>query len=231
MRRRTGGLVAVTAVLVVGTGAFAATGRLAAPGAAAASTPPPATATIERRTLRATTQVDGTLGYGESYTVSNTLATAAGANGGNARQAYASAKAQHDQAVNALAALKHPPTTEVTQAQAQVAQAQASLRSARQAASAPGANAALASAQLNAAKAQLRAAQAALSALQHPSAAALLQATDAADAAKAALDAAEAALQAARRRPHPDRRCGLDRPARRRPLHPRRPVSGRADDR
>jgi multidrug efflux pump subunit AcrA (membrane-fusion protein) len=109
------------------------------------SPPPITTATVERRTLQATTQVNGTLGYASSYvagapsayTVTNAIATTGGADEASLLTAYAQAQSQYDSAVNALDALQHPPATQVAQAEAQLAQARATLTAAGASAAGP----------------------------------------------------------------------------------------------
>jgi peptidoglycan hydrolase-like protein with peptidoglycan-binding domain len=113
--------MATAAVVILSGGAVVTSGVISNP-TAAPTTPPTtgtATAQIARKTLLATTQVDGTLGYAGSYTVANGLATSAGGGSDDARQAYASAKAQYDQAVSALNALAHPTTVHVRKQLAQ----------------------------------------------------------------------------------------------------------------
>ena len=131
MRRRVSALIVTGAVVVLGGGAFAAGGLASSPAAAPSTPPPTGSANVARKTLVATTQVDGTLGFADRYTVANGLATSAGGGGGgdDARQAYASAKAQYDQAVAALNALEHPTTAHVHKQLAQdaVTAAKASL--------------------------------------------------------------------------------------------------------
>jgi peptidoglycan hydrolase-like protein with peptidoglycan-binding domain len=121
MRRRAGALMAAAAVVILGGGAVVTSELTSSPAAAQSTPPPTGTADIARKTLVATTQVDGTLGYADSYTVANGLATSAGGGGGgsDARQAYTSAKAQYDQAVAALNAIGHPTTAHVRKQLAQ----------------------------------------------------------------------------------------------------------------
>ena len=132
------------------------------------SPPPVATATVERRTLQATTQVTGTLGYASSYvagapsayTVTNAMATTGGADEASLLTAYAQAQSQYDSAVNSLDALEHPQATQVAQAEAQLAQARASLTAARAAADGPSPkDLAQAEAQLASAQSMLTAAE------------------------------------------------------------------------
>jgi peptidoglycan hydrolase-like protein with peptidoglycan-binding domain len=216
VRRRAVAVVAGASVLAVGLGAALLAGSLSRADQARATSPAsaPATASVERRTLNATTQVDGTLGYAGSYTITNAVATAGGTDPASAQQAYATAKAQVDQAVSALDALKHPTAADLgpskaqlAQAKAAVTQASATLASDRAAlASATKAHAPKAEvqqaqgrvnvdlAQLAAAKAGRAASQAALDGRQHPTAAQLQQANDAVASARAALNAARARL-------------------------------------
>lgn len=101
-------------------------------GGAAPTATPSATAKVERRTLNATTQVSGTLGFADAYTIANALATSADPS--SALQAYISALSQYNTAANALEALRHPKASEVAAAQAQLAQVEATLLTAEQAA-------------------------------------------------------------------------------------------------
>jgi Putative peptidoglycan binding domain len=78
MRRRSGVLLAIGAVVVVG-GSFAASGLASTPAAAQPTAPTTGTATVARKTLVATTAVDGTLGYAGSYSVANLVSFGAGA--------------------------------------------------------------------------------------------------------------------------------------------------------
>jgi len=165
VRRRTAALGAAVAVLAIAAGALMA-GPLSTRDVAAAATPAPAlgTATVERRTLHATTQVSGTLGYAASYgdasdgayTIANGVATTGAGDPTAGTQAFATAQAQYDAAVDALAALRNPRATDLAQAQAQIAQVEATLVAARQAA------AGATPAQIAQAKAQLAQAQAQL---------------------------------------------------------------------
>lgn len=128
MKRRLISLTAGASVLAVGVGAALIAGPLTHPSAADATPPTVATTSIERKTLDATTQVDGTLGYADSYTVANALSTGGpGADAAAAEQAYAQAKAQLDQAASALTALKLPAAADVRPLEAQLAQAEASV--------------------------------------------------------------------------------------------------------
>ncbi len=127
MRRRTALILVAGAVVPLAFGALvvARSTTEAAPGEATA--PAAATAAVERRTLNATTQVDGTLGYGDASTVANTLATSGGGDTSGAQQALASAQGQYDAAAAALEALRHPTATDIAQLRTQVAQAAASV--------------------------------------------------------------------------------------------------------
>ena len=161
MRART----VVLAVAVIGTPLLAAGALLAGsalrPAAAAGATPaPPATATIERRTLNATTQVYGTLGYADSYAIANGVTTSGSADPASAIQAFAQAQSAYDQALSSRDALRNPSNAQVAPAQAQLAGVNASLGTAEQAAGGPTAQELdQARAQLAAAKAQLAGAQ------------------------------------------------------------------------
>lgn len=156
------------------------------------------TAAVERRTLNATTQVNGTLGYAashtlgsqSSYTIANGYAVAngpgaSGSAAAPASEAYASAKAQYDKAVNALNALRHPTAAAIAQAAAQLASAQSQLAAAQNAAAGP------TTAQLADAQQKVASAQAQLVKAEHaaagPTAAELAQA-------QAAISQAEATL-------------------------------------
>ncbi|MGO9207252.1 MAG: peptidoglycan-binding protein [Candidatus Limnocylindrales bacterium] len=167
-RRRIAALLAGIAVVVLGAGGLLACGALQTGGAPQASVAPLATASVERQTLDATTQVDGTLGYADSYapggqaayTIENGLATTGGADAASLLSAYAQAQAQYDSAANALAALEHPKATDTAQAEAQLAQVEATLTSARQSAAGPTPkDVAQARSQLDQAQAQLVQAQ------------------------------------------------------------------------
>ena len=144
-RRRIAALLTGAAIIAILAGALLATDRLAPDSPPTASQAPVATATVERKTLDATTQVDGTLGYADSYmpgapsayTVANALPTTGGADAASLLSAYAQAQAQYDSAANALAALEQPTATDTAQAQAQLAQVEATLTAARQSAAGP----------------------------------------------------------------------------------------------
>jgi peptidoglycan hydrolase-like protein with peptidoglycan-binding domain len=122
VRRQAGALLAASAVVVLGAGAVVTSGPTSSPAAAQSILPPTGTASITPKTLVATTQVDGTLGYADTYTVSNSLATSAsgsGGGGGDAQLAYASAKVQYHQALAALNAFGHPMSAHVRKQLAQ----------------------------------------------------------------------------------------------------------------
>lgn len=114
--------------VLVGAGALLAIRPPETQGSGGATPLPVATASVERTTLNATTQVDGTLGYADAYTVVNTLATGgAAADPAGAQQAYSQALAQYHAAVNARSALRHPTSANRAQAAAQLAQARAAV--------------------------------------------------------------------------------------------------------
>jgi peptidoglycan hydrolase-like protein with peptidoglycan-binding domain len=126
VRGRAAALVGGGLVVVVGGLIFAAQPR--PQGADAASPPAVATASVERTTLNATTQVDGTLGYAGSYTVTNELATdGAATDPTSAQQAYAQALVQYHAALDSRNALRHPTAGDRAQATAQLAQARAAV--------------------------------------------------------------------------------------------------------
>ncbi len=160
MKRWTTGVLVVGAVVALGAGAILLGGRSLSADEAQASAPSTATAAIERRTLKATTPVDGTLGYADSYAIANALATSGGADPASLAQAYANAQAQYDTAVAGLDALRHPKATDVANARAQLAQVAATLQAAQQAADgAEPKDIEQATAQLAAVQAQLTSAQ------------------------------------------------------------------------
>ena len=224
MRRRTIGVLAGAAVIAIGSGAILVAGPLSSSTQAQATPPPSADGTVERLTLNATTQVDGTLGYDGTYSIVNGLATSGGADPASLAQAYAAAQAQYDQATSARDALLHPKATDVANAQASLSQVSASLLTAQQAAagatphdidqaraqlaqaqsqlaSAEQAAAGASPAQLAQAQAQLAQAQAQLIAAQEaaagPSAARLASAEAATTQASEALASDQASLTAA----------------------------------
>jgi multidrug efflux pump subunit AcrA (membrane-fusion protein) len=126
VRRRTAALVGGGLVIVIGGVIVLAQPRSG--GADPASPPPVATASVERLTLNATTQVDGTLGFADAYAVTNGLTTGgAAADATTAQQAYAQALAQYHAAVDSRNALRHPTAAGRAQATAQLAQAQAGV--------------------------------------------------------------------------------------------------------
>jgi peptidoglycan hydrolase-like protein with peptidoglycan-binding domain len=113
---------------------FASAGLLVAAGlprptGAQSPTPPAATAKVERRTLNATTQVSGTLGFADAYAIANAIATTA--DPAAALQSYASALVQYDAAVSALDALRNPRPADVAKAQAQLAKVKSTYATAR----------------------------------------------------------------------------------------------------
>jgi multidrug efflux pump subunit AcrA (membrane-fusion protein) len=193
MRQRAAGVVAAGAVVVLGFGALLIPGRSSSAAAEGqASVPSTATAAVERRTLKATTPVDGTLGYAHTYAIANAMATSGGADPASLAQAHTSAQAQYNTAVAALAELRHPKATDVANAQALLAAAQAALDAVLHANPAPR------KADLASARAQVKAARTALSALRHPTKSQLDAAKDAVATARAQLTAAKAALHAPR---------------------------------
>jgi peptidoglycan hydrolase-like protein with peptidoglycan-binding domain len=127
VRRRTAVVAGAGLAVILGGGALLAAIPAAQPGGARAATAPPTTAAIARRTRHATTQVEGTLGYDGDVAVANALATAGADGAAAADQGYAGAQAQHDQAVAALAALRHPSAADLGPLKTQVAQASASV--------------------------------------------------------------------------------------------------------
>ncbi len=157
----------LAALLLVGGGLFLGS-HLAHSNATPPSAAPLATVTVERRTLQATTQVNGTLGYAPSYnpgaasayTIGNGVPTQGGADETGLLSAYAQAQAGYDSAANDLDAIEHPKATDTAQAAAQLAAAQAALTSAQQSAAGPSQK------ELDAAKAQLAQAQAGLTQAQ-----------------------------------------------------------------
>ncbi len=168
MRRQVLALGAGIGGIAIVAGALLA-GPLAPRAVEAQGTPPPvATAQVVRKTLDATTQVNGTLGYASSYgaasdpaySIANEVATAGTGDPAQALQGFATAQSQYDAAVNALESLRNPRATDLAQAQAQIAQVQAALVTAQQAAAgATPAQVAQAKAQLAAAQSQLTQAQ------------------------------------------------------------------------
>jgi multidrug efflux pump subunit AcrA (membrane-fusion protein) len=181
-----GKALAVIAVIVVAVGGIPV-GGLALPAASPTNTPTVATATVQKRTLNATTQVNGVLGYAGSYAVANAVRTSADPSA--ALQAYVSALSQYHAALNALEALRHPKTTEVAQSQASLAQVEAALVAAEQSAAGPSAK------DVSQARAQLATAQAQLAKAQNisPPASQVAQARAALAAAQAQLTSAQAA--------------------------------------
>lgn len=206
MTRRVTALLMATAVVAIGGMGYIAIGSTSSQAAAQSTPPATGTAQIARRTLVATTQVDGTLGYADGYTIANALATSAGGSGGgsaDAQQAYASAKSQYGQAVAELDAIRRPASADLLQLRAQlarasadVAEATATLRNDQAAAmdTETRRRVTVDEAQLRAAEAAESAARAALSARLYPATAQIRQAQDAVTAARAALDAASSRL-------------------------------------
>jgi peptidoglycan hydrolase-like protein with peptidoglycan-binding domain len=148
-------LVASVAVVVVGFG------LLSTPNAAADdSLAPTSTASVERRTLVAQEEFDGTLGYGGELRVVNELQTSGQSDVSALSQAVLNAQAAYDNAVRTVEAIKNPTAQNIATARAQVRSAEASVLSAQAAAKGPGAS------QLESAAAQVAQAQAALAAAQ-----------------------------------------------------------------
>ncbi len=164
MRRRTIGAVAAITVVAIGAGVILVGGPLSTPTQAQGSAPPSANGTVARQTLNATTQVDGTLGYPETYSIANAMATAGGSDPAALTQAYAAAQAQYDAALAVRDALDHPKATDVANAEASLAQVAASLQAAEQAA------AGATPRDIDQAKAQLASAQSQLAAAQQAAA-------------------------------------------------------------
>jgi multidrug efflux pump subunit AcrA (membrane-fusion protein) len=148
-------LVAGVAVVVVGLGLLPTTGA-----AAEDSTAPTTTASVERRTLVAQEEFDGTLGYGGELRVVNELETSGQTDASTLTQAVVPAQAAYDNAVRTVEAIRNPTPQNIAAARAQVRSAEASLMSAQSAARGPGAS------QLEAAAAQVAQAQATLAAAQ-----------------------------------------------------------------
>lgn len=73
MRRRVAAIIVAVVVVALGVGGLAATGATSHRDAPGTQPTPAATATIELRTLTATTQVDGTLGYAGTYPIANLM--------------------------------------------------------------------------------------------------------------------------------------------------------------
>ncbi len=164
MRRRPVVLAGAGLAVVVGAGAVLSWSQPTTAGSDGATPTNVSTAAVERKTLDAATQVDGSLGYAASYdasdtfpyTLTNALTTRGGADATSLLASYAQAQAGYDTAVQSLAALEHPAATSVAQAQAQLASARATLTSAQQSARGPSAK------ELDSARAQLAQARAGL---------------------------------------------------------------------
>jgi peptidoglycan hydrolase-like protein with peptidoglycan-binding domain len=149
------GIVLVASVVVVVVGL----GLLSTPNAAAEDTPSPtSTASVERRTLVAQEEFDGTLGYGGELRVVNELQTSGTSDVSSSTQAVVTAQAAYDNAVRTVEAIQNPTAQNIAAARAQVKSAEAALLSAQTAAKGPGAS------QLEAAAAQVAQAQATLAA-------------------------------------------------------------------
>ena len=186
------GRVAGAALLLLAVGISAVIvglGALPQPGAAAeASEAPASTAEVERRTLVAQEEFDGTLGYSGELRVVNDVQTSGAADIASLTQAVVSAQAAYDNAVRTRTAIQDPTPQNIAAAKAQVQSAEAALLSAQIAAKGS------TQSQLEAAAAQVAQAQAALLNAQKsangPSATELAQA-------QAQLAQAQAALVAA----------------------------------
>lgn len=144
-------LAAALAVAVVGLGLLS-TPSVAAedPGAATS------TASVDRRTLVAQEEFDGTLGYSGDLRVVNELQTSGAGDVSALTQAVVTAQAAYDNAVRTVAAIKNPTAQNVAAARAQVRSAEAALLGAQAAAKGP------TTSQLETAAAQVAQAQAAL---------------------------------------------------------------------
>lgn len=140
-------------VAVVGLGVLSTPSAAADDPAAATST-----ASVERRTLVAQEEFDGTLGYSGDMRVVNELQTSGTSDVAALTQAVVTAQAAYDNAVRTVAAIKNPTAQNIAAARAQVRSAEASLLSAQTAAKGPGAS------QLEAAAAQVAQAQTTLAA-------------------------------------------------------------------
>jgi len=127
------GSLLVAGVAIAG---IAATGRTAAAETGSDAEASVATAPVVRRAIQSSDQLDGTLGFSGTYTITSWLETTSDSAGGaatSADQAYLAAKAQYDTAVANRALLRNPTQADVTRAKATLAQAQAALRTAQQA--------------------------------------------------------------------------------------------------
>ena len=146
-------VVAGLAVVVVGLGLMSVPSA-AAEDPAATNT----TASVERRTLVAQEEFNGTLGYSGDLRVVNELQTSGTGDVSALSQAVVTAQATYDNAVRTVEAIQNPTAQNIAEARAQVRSAEAALLSATAAAKGPGA------AQLEAAAAQVAQAQATLAA-------------------------------------------------------------------
>ena len=144
-------LAAALAVAVVGLGLLSAPSVAAEDPATATST-----ASVERRTLVAQEEFNGTLGYSGDLRVVNELQTSGSSDVVALTQAVVAAQAAYDSAVRTVAAIKNPTAQNIAAARAQVRSAEAALLSAQAAAKGP------AESQLESAVAQVAQAQAAL---------------------------------------------------------------------
>jgi peptidoglycan hydrolase-like protein with peptidoglycan-binding domain len=154
LRLVAGAGIALAAALGV---AIVGLGLLSTPSAAAED-PDTATTTasVERRTLVAQEEFDGTLGYSGDLGVVNELQTSGAADVSSLSQAVVTAQAAYDNAVRTVEAIQNPTAQNIAAARAQVRSAEAALLTAKESAKGPGA------AQLEAAAAQVAQAQAAL---------------------------------------------------------------------
>jgi peptidoglycan hydrolase-like protein with peptidoglycan-binding domain len=154
LRLVAGAGIALAAALVV---AVVGLGLLSAPSAAAEDPATAATtALVERRTLVAQEEFNGTLGYSGDLRVVNELQTSGAGDVAALAQAVLTAQAAYDNAVRTVAAIKNPTAQNIAAARAQVRSAEAALLSAQAAAKGPTAS------QLETAAAQVAQAQAAL---------------------------------------------------------------------
>lgn len=152
--------------LVAGAGVAAAAGLavvvvalgLTSTPSAAAEDPAAATSTVsvERRTLVAQEEFDGTLGYSGDLRVVNELQTSGAGDVSALTQAVVTAQAAYDNAVRTVDAIKNPTAQNIAAARAQVRSAEANLLSVQSAAKGPS------SSQLESAAAQVAQAQATL---------------------------------------------------------------------
>jgi multidrug efflux pump subunit AcrA (membrane-fusion protein) len=146
-------LAASVAVVVVGLG------LLSTPNATADdSTAPTTTAAVERRTLVAQEEFDGTLGYSGELRIVNELQTSGPADVSALSQSVVAAQVAYDNAVRTVEAIRNPTAQNIAAARAQVRSAEAGLLSAQAAAKGPSAS------QIETATAQVAQAQASLAA-------------------------------------------------------------------